>query len=115
MNLSRHRSPHVSIGDLLVELGLITQEQLIRAIETKLRSTPGQLIGEVLIAQGAVTRSQLERALSQQRRDSPPVEELHRKTRDLLAKASDSAETLHRQIDNLTLRMQHMVSVSDRQ
>jgi adenylate cyclase len=49
-------------GDLLIELGLVTESQVQEALA--LQSLTGNRVGEALISLGYVTRAQLQRALS---------------------------------------------------
>lgn len=55
----------VLLGDLLVELKLVTRERLREVMERAGRRTR---LGEILVAQGAITREQLEFALEEQQR-----------------------------------------------
>jgi hypothetical protein len=48
---------------VLLELGLVNEEQLTRAL-TQQRTSRGRPLGELLVQQGALTREGLERALS---------------------------------------------------
>lgn len=51
------------LGQVLLELGLVNEEQLTRAL-TQQRTSRGRPLGELLVQQGALTREGLERALS---------------------------------------------------
>jgi hypothetical protein len=55
-----------NIGNILLRMGFLSKEQLIKAIERKLSADRDQLLGEILIAQNAITRSQLDLALEMQ-------------------------------------------------
>ena len=58
------RGRHRPIGEIFVAGGLISQEQLDRALEEQKRT--GQRLGEVLVAHGAVSRLELASALAEQ-------------------------------------------------
>src|SRR5918999_4867434 len=48
------------LGDIMVKNGILSQEQLDRAIEAQQRTHRDTRVGELLVAQGAITRPQLE-------------------------------------------------------
>lgn len=52
------------IGDILVEKGLLSQEQLMAALEQQKRS--GERLGKVLVSQGLISEQQIMLALQQQ-------------------------------------------------
>src|SRR5712691_9805376 len=52
------------IGDIFVDEGLITDEQLVQALEEQ--QTTGERLGEVLIARFGVSRLELASALAEQ-------------------------------------------------
>lgn len=54
-----HRRRPMRMGELLVSRGLLTQEQLDRALELQKTSNPPKLLGSVLIESGMVTDEQL--------------------------------------------------------
>ena len=56
---------NIRIGDLLVQSGYITQEQLTEALEKQKEMPPGTKIGDTLISLGYVSETQFVRALSQ--------------------------------------------------
>lgn len=56
----------VRVGDVLVQKGLITRDELSQALLAQ-RNTPLKL-GEVLVQQGIVTRQQISQALTEQKR-----------------------------------------------
>ena len=56
-------SQRVRIGELLLEEGLITKEQLVRALADQ--KATGQLLGQMLIEQGLITAPVLVRVLAQ--------------------------------------------------
>jgi chaperonin cofactor prefoldin len=56
--------PYRRIGSILVEHGLITQEQLVQALDEQERS--GRLLGEILVSSFGVTRVALADALAEQ-------------------------------------------------
>jgi type IV pilus assembly protein PilB len=64
------RSSHVRMGDILVECGLLTHEQLDEALESQRHH--GGLLGEVLVRSLVVTEEQIADALARQR-DLPRV------------------------------------------
>jgi type IV pilus assembly protein PilB len=64
------RSSHVRMGDILVECGLITHEQLDEALESQRHE--GGLLGEVLVRSLLVSEEQIADALARQR-DLPRV------------------------------------------
>lgn len=53
-----------SIGNILVELGFVTDDQLKEAVEIQRRANP---LGKILVEMGAITDEQLDEALMQQR------------------------------------------------
>jgi hypothetical protein len=55
---------NVRVGQILVERGAITQQQLDNALQTQ--RTQGGRLGEILLHQGAITESELTRVLSEQ-------------------------------------------------
>ena len=57
--------PRRLLGLLLIEMGLISEEQLVQALEAQRRT--GELLGEVLIHLGFVTRLAIQDALAKQR------------------------------------------------
>ena len=91
----------LSIGALLIDRGLITRDQLLRAIETKLASSKEQLIGEILVAQYAVTRDQLNRVLVEQAKLRGPVHVMQQETRRVFAAATAELENLHGSVRDL--------------
>ncbi|MEK6544421.1 MAG: ATPase, T2SS/T4P/T4SS family [Elusimicrobiota bacterium] len=54
----------LKIGDVLVEQGIITKEQLLRALE--IQKQTGGVLGEILVKNGFVTELQLTKSLSRQ-------------------------------------------------
>lgn len=54
----------LKLGDVLVEQGIITREQLSRALE--IQKQTGEVLGEILIKNGFATEAQLTKALSRQ-------------------------------------------------
>jgi type IV pilus assembly protein PilB len=59
------RNPWPALGTLLVRDGVITPEQLERALEEK-RLHPTRRLGELLVEQGATTRAHIARVLAEQ-------------------------------------------------
>ena len=57
-----------SIGNLLLDFGIVTPEQLAEAIEYKERSTLEQLLGAVLVHQGYCTREDIDLAMETQKK-----------------------------------------------
>lgn len=98
----RRREPtDTTIGSLLMKQGFITREQLLEAINTKLRSSGERLLGEVLVAQGAVTRAQLDRVLMMQREARGEEVDYAGEASRLAANATAGAENLHGSLTNL--------------
>src|SRR6266540_980231 len=62
---------HRPIGEIFVSAGLISQEQLDRALDEQKRT--GQRLGEVLVAHGAVSRLELASALAEQWDERPQL------------------------------------------
>lgn len=58
------RAPQKKLGELLIEAGLITEEQLMQALSLQKRS--GKMLGSVLISEGMVTGSILVSVLAEQ-------------------------------------------------
>jgi adenylate cyclase len=92
--------PSVRFGDLLVELGLVTEMQVQEALA--LQPLTGHRVGEALLSLGHVTRAQLQRALSVAiargeagTLDRPPLGEILIGLRYL--RADDLAQALERQ------------------
>jgi hypothetical protein len=56
-----------SLGNVLVELGLITPKQLADAVERQENSTIEQLLGAVLVHQGYCSKHDIETAMSAQK------------------------------------------------
>jgi hypothetical protein len=92
-----------SLGSILVDWGVVTREELLKAVETKLHSSGEQLLGEVLIARGSVTRTQLDRAMAEQRkrRGGDSSMELAAVTRNLIARSTANYEDLHGKMDEV--------------
>ena len=61
--LRKHRS-HIYLGDLLVNLGLLSQEELLQVLE--FQQIDGKRIGRLLIEHGLITEANLMNALSMQ-------------------------------------------------
>jgi len=59
------RNPWPALGTLLVRDGVITPEQLERALEEK-RSNPAKRLGELLVEHGSTTRAHIARVLAEQ-------------------------------------------------
>jgi type IV pilus assembly protein PilB len=59
------RHPWPALGTLLVRDGVISAEQLERALARK-RATPGSRLGEILVEEGSCTRAQIARVLAEQ-------------------------------------------------
>lgn len=55
----------IPLGELLVEQGILTEEQLAGALAEKAKN-PNRRIGEILVAMGFVSRSQMEEAVRRQ-------------------------------------------------
>ena len=62
------------IGQLLIEKGVITSEQLDKALEIQLKE--GGLIGQILIKMGFVTEAQIEESVFEQTSKSQKLENL---------------------------------------
>src|SRR5579863_6854307 len=63
----RKKLEQTNIGNVLIQMGLITRDQLEAAVAIKQSGTT-DFLGEILVSTGAVTRSQLERALFRQKK-----------------------------------------------
>jgi len=59
------RNPWPALGTLLVRDGIITPEQLERALEEK-RENPAKRLGELLVEHGSTTRAHIARVLAEQ-------------------------------------------------
>jgi type IV pilus assembly protein PilB len=59
------RNPWPALGTLLVRDGVITPEQLERALEEK-RANPAKRLGELLVEHGSTTRAHIARVLAEQ-------------------------------------------------
>jgi hypothetical protein len=91
--LTRPSGYHSRLGKMLVERGLITREELNRALD--IQATTGERVGEALVTMGAVSSEDLARVLAEQLR--MPFIDLHDQTpdADLLAMIpSEVAERL---------------------
>jgi hypothetical protein len=55
-----------SIGSILINLGIITNQQLRAAIEDKHRTAPDELLGLFMVGREIITREQLKKALKTQ-------------------------------------------------
>jgi hypothetical protein len=55
-----------SVGQILVDMGLVTRGQLGRAVEMQERSSIEQLLGKLLVAEGHISNKQLDMALNAQ-------------------------------------------------
>ena len=60
---SHDREPHLPVGDALLELGLVSRDQIDSAHEVQ-RET-GERLGEILVSQGVISRLELADALSE--------------------------------------------------
>lgn len=52
------------VGDILLECGMVTREQLHAALELQKKTTPRQLLGEIILDQGLCTPDQMIEALA---------------------------------------------------
>ncbi|MCG3137890.1 MAG: hypothetical protein HJJLKODD_01745 [Phycisphaerae bacterium] len=52
------------VGEILIERGLITKEQLVQALETQKNTRPRQLLGEIIVQMGLCTADQIVEALA---------------------------------------------------
>jgi len=57
------------LGEILVEQGLVTEEQLTYALEIQLDSSDVIMLGEVLVSMGVVSKEQVEAAIKSQEPD----------------------------------------------
>jgi bacteriophage N4 adsorption protein B len=73
--LRLQRRSYARLGDILVERGAISAEDLAAAIPQYLSAAGGRL-GDFLVERGLVTKAQLEQALDEQRQRSPRLGEL---------------------------------------
>lgn len=55
-----------SLGNILLEIGMITEEQLEKAVERQQNSSIEQMLGMVLVHEGYCTKETIEDALSMQ-------------------------------------------------
>jgi hypothetical protein len=102
----RRKRDRQTVGAILVEHGIITREELLAAVEKKMRSSGEQLLGEVLIAQGALTRNQLERALEEQRRLRGSSQEYAARAQAVAVQTTSNLASLHGQLDELSASAQ---------
>jgi hypothetical protein len=56
-----------SIGNILLAMGAVTEEQLRATLKEQRRLREDQMLGKLLVASGIVSTSQLERAMETQR------------------------------------------------
>lgn len=61
------RDDETSLGSILVELEIITEDQLKQALERQERSTIEQMLGMILVHDGVCTKEEIELALSAQK------------------------------------------------
>lgn len=102
-----------NIGNVLVELGLVTREQLVEGVKVKVESggPREQKLGEVLISLGYITHPQLERALKVQAAlRGPPavaakVAEAIKKSREVFEDL-DSVNSLREAAERLSKRIE---------
>lgn len=66
MQIPMSRMRRKRLGELLTEAGVITPEQIQKALEQQKQGKPGQKLGNVLIDLGYITDRQIVRALSEQ-------------------------------------------------
>ncbi|MBI2094576.1 MAG: Flp pilus assembly complex ATPase component TadA [Candidatus Omnitrophica bacterium] len=57
--------PYFKLGEILLKEGLVTEEDLAKAVEAQ-KKTPGGFIGEVLVKSGIVSEEDIVKALSRQ-------------------------------------------------
>ena len=58
------RPEKIRLGDLLIQQGLLTNEQLTRSLDEQKRS--GRKLGRIVVEQGYVTEEAIARALARQ-------------------------------------------------
>lgn len=105
----RPKPPDRTVGAILLETGVITREELMEAVETKMRSSGEQLLGEVLIAKGFVTRRQLDRALDEQRRArGTTAPEYLARSGSLAARSTAGLGRIGGQLDELEARLREL-------
>lgn len=56
------------VGEILLDLGVITHAELSQAVATQRRTFPEKLLGEILISEQGVDHQDVQRALNIQRR-----------------------------------------------
>jgi type IV pilus assembly protein PilB len=66
--LQVHKRTGVSLGTVLIKLGYISEDELTSVLGTQIQLDQKKRIGEVLIDQGLITEEQLNRGLEEQRR-----------------------------------------------
>ncbi|MFH1459111.1 MAG: hypothetical protein ABIG64_01885 [Candidatus Omnitrophota bacterium] len=66
------KSKTKQIGEILIEIGLISQEQLDKALEVQLKE--GGLLGQILIKLGFVTQEEMEKSLFEQTSNAQKLE-----------------------------------------
>ena len=62
------------LGEILVDLGVLTDEDLARALRLQHSTFKGKLLGEVLEAELSVTEAEIDRALQIQSRFKEPAQ-----------------------------------------
>lgn len=56
----------LKLGEILLQAGVITEDQLKQALELQKQAGPGQRLGDILVKNGFVTEAELARALEEQ-------------------------------------------------
>ena len=56
------------LGEILLDLGVLTRTQLVKAMDSQSRTLADKLLGEILIAEQGVEPDHVQRALNIQRR-----------------------------------------------
>ena len=91
--LAQQKSTIRPLGESLRELGLVTQQELDRAVRTQAQATQEQPLGEVLVSAGLITNADLQTALAHKM--GYPVVDLLRFPVDPKAVKRFSAAVMH--------------------
>ncbi len=110
------------LGEIFVEQGLVTDEEIDRALQTQRES--GDKLGEILVAQGSITRLQLASALAEQwtalRKIRPPsasaLEPAKPIPLEVVREAPpEDVDRLHEAVDALEQRLRAAESIAARE
>jgi type IV pilus assembly protein PilB len=73
--LEQHKRTGISLGTVLVNLGAITEKDLTSVLGKQIELTQRKRLGELLIDQGVINEQQLQQALDEQKRSGKKVGE----------------------------------------